>query len=350
MSTPSNATSGAVREALVRLAAGLPLDESETQAAFDEIMSGGVAAPVIAALLMGLRARGESPAEIAGAVRALRRAMRTVTHARPDLLIDTCGTGGGKVTTINVSTAAAFVAAGAGAIVAKHGNRSFTSRSGSADVLESLGIAIDLEPDRAATVLDEAGIVFLFAPTYHPAMRHVSPVRRELGVPTLMNLIGPLANPAGAVRQVVGVSDPVRAPHVASALARLGTAHAFVVHAEIGMDEISPVGQTDVWEVWGGDVTNWRINPADYGLATEDLNGLEGGTPAENAERIRALLAAPDSAPRALRAAVLLNAGAAIRVGGLAADLKDAMHLAAEALHELRGRERLEMLARAAPR
>jgi len=350
MSTPSNATAGAVREALARLAAGQPLDEVQSQAAFDEIMSGGVAAPAIAALLMGLRARGESPAEIAGAVRALRGAMRTVNHARPDLLIDTCGTGGGTVTTINLSTAAAFVAAGAGAIVAKHGNRSFTSRSGSADVLESLGIAIELEPDRAAAVLDEAGIVFLFAPTYHPAMRHVAPVRRELGVPTLMNLIGPLANPAGAVRQVVGVSDPVRAPHLAAALAQLGTVHAFVVHAEIGMDEISPMGRTDVWEVWGGDVTQWRIDPADYGLATADLTGLEGGTPAANAERIRALLASPDAAPPALRAAVLLNAGAAIRVAGLASDLAAAMEMAADALHGLRGRERLDMLGRAAPR
>jgi anthranilate phosphoribosyltransferase len=350
MPTPEAPAGGAVQQALARLAGGETLDESLAQAAFDAIMTGSVSASSIAALLMGMRARGETAEEIAGAVRALRRAMRQVAHARPDVLVDTCGTGGGTVTTINVSTAAAFVVAGAGGVVAKHGNRSYTSRSGSADVLEALGVAIDVEPEHAAAVLDEAGIVFLFAPRYHPAMRHVGPVRRELGVPTLMNLVGPLANPAGARRQVVGVSDPGRAARVAEALGRLPTIHALVVHADIGMDEISPVGPTRVWEVSNGIVEPWTLDPASYGLAVGDLSGLEGGTPAENADRILRLMESPRSAAAALRAAVLLNAGAAIYAAGLAANVGEAMEHAAHALDGGAGRERLEMLRRAAPR
>src|SRR6266850_292480 len=197
----------------------------------------GEATPAqIAALLMGLRVKGETPDEVAGAARALREAMVRVDAAGPHL-VDTCGTGGGAVGTFNISTAAAFVAAGAGATVAKHGNRSFTSTCGSADVLEALGVGIGLDAPGAARVLREAGIAFLFAPTFHPAMRHVGPVRRELGITSVMNLLGPLANPAGARRQVVGVADRERAPLMADALARLGAVHAMVVHGRVGMDE-----------------------------------------------------------------------------------------------------------------
>ncbi len=312
-------------------------------------MSGQAPASVVAELLLALRAKGESAAEIAGAVRALRGAMRRVAHPRPDLLVDTCGTGGGAITTVNISTAAAFLAVGAGVPIAKHGNRSYTSRSGSADVLEALGIAIDLHPDRAARVLADVGIVFLFAPSYHPAMRHVAPIRRQLAVPTVMNLVGPLANPAGVGRQVVGVGDRTRGPAMAGALARLGVIHALVLHAAIGMDEISPVGKTAVWEITDGRVREWEFDPGETGLGTPSLVGLEGGEPHENAAKMIALLERPAAAPAALRGAVVLNAAAAIYVAGLAPTLHAAVDAAMESLVSGRARERLEALREVAP-
>lgn len=333
----------AVRHALTLLAAGRGLGEDEAARAFEEIMAGEAGPASLGALLLALRTRGESPEEIAGAVRALRTTMRRVEHPTPDALVDTCGTGGGKIATINLSTAAAFVAAGAGALVAKHGNRSFTSRSGSADVLEALGVGIDLAPARAAAVLIETGIVFLYAPSYHPAMRHVAPVRRELGVPTVMNLVGPLANPALAGRQVVGVADADRAPKMAGALARLGAMHALVVHAEIGMDEIAPVGRTQVWEVRDGAVTEWSLDPAAYGLATNSLDGLEGGSPEQNADTIRRMFEGAAAAP-SVEAAVLLNAAAAIYVSGQVATMPDAVDAARAALREGKAAERLAAL------
>jgi anthranilate phosphoribosyltransferase len=338
-----------LRETVARLAAGLDLDEAQAEAAFAEIIGGSASGPLIAELLLALRTKGEGAAEIAGAVRALRRAMRPVEHARPEQLVDTCGTGGGAVTTVNISTAAAFVAAGAGVTIAKHGNRSYTSKSGSADVLEALGIAIDLDPARAAQILDQARIFFLFAPSYHPAMRHVAPIRRQLGVPTMMNLVGPLANPAGVRRQVVGVGDPVRAPAMAGALARLGAIHALVLHAAVGMDEIAPVGKTAIWEIRNGSVREWEFDPRDSALATGSLAGLEGGEPAENAARMVSLLEHPAKAADALRSAVLLNAAAAIYVAGIAPTLLGAVDAAVAALESGQARERLELLRRAAP-
>lgn len=343
MSSPTPVPAPAVRHALSCLATGRGLSEEEAASAFEEIMAGEAGPASVGALLLGLRARGESAEEIAGAVRALRAAMRRMPHPNPDLLVDTCGTGGGVVGTLNLSTAAAFVAAGAGALVAKHGNRSFTSRSGSADVLESLGVAIDMTPARASEVLATTGIVFLFAPAYHPAMRHVAPIRRELGVPTMMNLVGPLANPALAGRQVVGVADAERAPRMAGALARLGATHALVVHAEIGMDEIAPVGRTSVWEVRGGEVRLWQLEPASLGLAAPSLDGIAGGTPGENAEAIRRLLERGRSA-RAVEAAVLLNAAAAIYVSGEAATLAEAADSARASLRDGHAAERLAAL------
>nr|MBA2626802.1 anthranilate phosphoribosyltransferase [Gemmatimonadales bacterium] len=237
-------TDAALSHAIHRVADGASLTFDEAVAAFGVLMEGTASPVTTTALLFGIRARGETADEIAGAAAALRAAMIRLPVAYAERLVDTCGTGGGRVTTFNISTAAAFVVAGAGIPVAKHGNRSFTSRSGSADVLDALGIDITLAPDCAAAVLATADIVFLFAPTYHPAMRHVAPTRRELGVPTIMNLLGPLVNPAGAQRQVIGVADARRAPLMAAALARLGAIHAIVVHAEIGMDEVSPSGVT----------------------------------------------------------------------------------------------------------
>ena len=238
-----------LQQAIRRLADGESLSADEAADAFDIVMAGDATPVQVAALLTALRVKGETAHEIAGAARALRRAMRAVTLETVEQVVDTCGTGGGAVGTLNVSTGAAFIVAGAGVPVAKHGNRSFTSRSGSADVLEALGVRIELEPREVPRVLDEAGLAFLFAPGFHPAMRHAAPVRRELAMTTIMNLLGPLANPAGVVRQVLGVADRRRAPLLAEALRLLGCRHALVVHADVGMDEVSPVGCTHVWEV-----------------------------------------------------------------------------------------------------
>ncbi len=336
--------------ALARLAAGEPLDLELTRDAFGVVMAGEATSAAIGALLLGLRARGETPDELAGAATALRGAMQRLALPGADRLVDTCGTGGGRVRTLNISTAAALVAAGAGVPVAKHGNRSFTSRSGSADVLEALGVPVDLTPELARDVFDRAGVVFLFAPTYHPAMRHAAPVRRELGVATIMNLVGPLANPAGVTRQVVGVADPRHGPLMASALARLGATHALVVHAGLGIDEIAPVGTTAIWEIRDGEVEHWSLDPASLGMSTPDMAGTDGGEPTENAAAIRGLLEQPAAAPAALRAAVLLNAAAAIHVAGEGTGLASALERARAALDDGAAAERLDRLRRASVR
>ncbi len=346
---PPESPHSALQSALDDLAAGTPLGEIQVGAAVAEMVSGSAQAPLVAAFLMALREKGESDVDIAGAVRALKAAMLTVGHATPHLLVDTCGTGGGRVTTVNLSTAAAFVAAGAGVPIAKHGNRSYSSRSGSADVLEALGVSIDLDAAHASRVLADIGIAFLFAPNFHPAMRHVAPVRRELKVATLMNLVGPLANPAGAVRQVVGVGDPARAPMMAGALARLGATHALVVHATIGMDEFSPVGPTQIWEVHEGKVREWQFDPGKTSLSSHTLDGLEGGEPAENAAKLAALLERPSRAAPALRAAVLLNAAAAIYVSGRVGTMGAAIDAAVDALESGRAMEKLEALRASTP-
>ncbi len=340
----------ALRLALGRLAEGSSLSREETRAAFGVVMAGEATPAELGALLLGLRSRGESADELAGAVEALRAAMRTVTLPASLEVVDTCGTGGGRVGTVNISTAAALVTAAAGIPVAKHGNRSFTSRSGSADVLEALGVPVDQPPEEAARIFAEAGLVFLFAPTYHPAMRHAAPVRRDLGVATILNLVGPLANPAGVSRQVVGVSDARHGDLVAGALARLGTERALVVHARIGMDEIAPVGETDVWEVRGGEVGRWLLDPRDVDLAVPSLVGTEGGDPAENADVIARLLESSRQAAPALRAAVILNAAAAILVSGREADFASAAARAAAALDAGEAHDRLARLRTAVAR
>ena len=336
-----------LRHALQELALGRSLASEAAAAAFEVVVRGEATPVQTAALLMGLRAKGETADEVAGAAMALRGAMVRVEVEDAELLVDTCGTGGGKVGTINLSTAAAFVVAGAGVPVAKHGNRSFTSRSGSADVIEALGVDINLPPERARGVLATAGLVFLFAPTYHPAMRHVGPVRRELGVPTIMNLLGPLVNPAGAGRQVIGVADEARGPLVAEALVRLGARHALVLHAEVGMDEVSPQGATAVWEVRNRTVRRWLIEPREHRLHCDDLDGLAGGEPADNAGRIERLLAG-EGEP-AVRCAVLLNAAAALYVSGRTAGFSEAVDRAQAALRSGAALAALERLRRAAP-
>ncbi len=284
-SSPANALLSTVR----RLTAGEAPDPLELTAAFDVVFNGDATPAQIAALLIGLRVRGETPAELAAVVRSFRGAMVHLPADRPDELVDTCGTGGGSINTFNISTAAAFVAAGSGLRVAKHGNRSFTTQCGSADILEALGVSIEAPVTTMASALAEAGIVFMFAPLMHPAMRHVGPVRRELGVHTVMNLIGPLANPAGAGRQVVGVSDARRLPLIAGALAELGAVHALVVHGE-GMDEISPFADSKVIEIRGGAMSEWTISPKRYGFGSGSPDQIAGGVPAQNAETVLAVL------------------------------------------------------------
>ncbi len=331
-----------LRRALRQLAGGASLDADTITAAFDVIMRGEGTPSQVAALLMALRVKGESVAEVAGVARALRRAMVTLDVPEHAMVVDTCGTGGGTLTTFNISTAAALLAAGAGVRIAKHGNRSFTSRSGSADVLEALGVAIDSPPEVMVRALDEAGITFMFAPLMHPAMRHVGPVRRELAIPTVMNIVGPLANPARAGRQVVGVADRGRLTLIAGALAALGSERALVVHGEPGMDEVSPLGPTTVLEVRDGEITEWTIDPSWAGLDGVRADDLAGGGPAENAALIEAVLRG-EGTPAA-EAAVLLNAAAAIYVGGFASTYREAIGVARDALHAGAGTRALERL------
>lgn len=319
-----------LREAVRLLARRESLSAAQSAAAFRAVMSGDGTPTLIAAMLAALRVKGETADEIAGAAMALREAMTVLETVDADGLVDTCGTGGGVVGTFNISTAAALVAAGAGVRIAKHGNRSFTTKCGSADVLEALGVAIDIPVDRMAGVLDAAGIVFMFAPTMHPAMRHVGPVRRELGIETVMNMVGPLANPARAGRQVIGVSDPTRAELMAGALAALGTVHSLVVYGEPGMDEISPMGQTAVIEVRGASVAHWAINPVALGFETATASQLAGGNPAENAAVVEAVLGGAANA--GATAAVLLNAAAAIYVSGQAPGFGAALAVARESV------------------
>ena len=336
-----------IGHALRALAEGRELGEQLTTEAFGQLMRGDATPAQAAALLMGLRMRGETADEVTGAARALREAMVRVTLQSPEPVIDTCGTGGGTVSTFNVSTAAALVVVGGGGKVAKHGNRSYTSRCGSADVIEALGIAVSADAETAGRVLAAAGMAFLFAPAYHPAMRFVAPVRRELGVATIMNVIGPLANPAGVRRQVVGVADRRRGPILAEALQRLGAEHALVVHAAVGMDEISPTGTTEVWEVRDGDVRTWILDPSRYGIDPCDVAGLAGGEPDANAARVVRLLEDP-GADAVGRATVLLNAAAGLYVAGLAKDLKEGLERASAALESGAAAQALERLRREA--
>jgi anthranilate phosphoribosyltransferase len=334
----------ALGTAIRRLAAGESLSSDETAQAFDVIMRGEATPARIAAVLMALRVKGETPEEVAGGARALRNAMVHLPARDPDQLVDTCGTGGGTLQTFNISTAAALVAAGAGVRVAKHGNRSFTSRSGSADVLEALGVAVEVPVEVMQHTLERTGIVFMFAPLMHPAMRHVGPVRRELAIGTLLNVLGPLANPAGAGRQVVGVSEAARLPLLAGALASLGSRHAMVVYGQPGMDEVSPLGCTQVHEVRNGIVGEWTIDPDRMGLKATSEEEIAGGTPEENARTILDVLSGERHG--GARSAVLLNAAAAIYVGGKAASFEEGFSVARQALDAGKGMQALDALRR----
>ncbi len=313
-----------VAEALRIVASGKPLPGPLAEEAFGDLLDGRASDAQAGALLLGLATRGETAEEIAGAVTALRRRMRPVETRRSPLL-DTCGTGGLGRNLFNISTAAAVVAAGAGAAVAKHGNRSISSRVGSADVLEAGGVRVDLEPVLAGRVLDDVGLVFLFAPSFHPAMKSLSGVRRELGVRTIFNVLGPLANPAGAARQLIGVGRPEHVTLLAQALAALGTERAVVFHSGNGLDELVPGADAVGMEVLGRQTRPWRLDAAGLALAPVALEQLAGGDAADNAAMLTRLL---EGEPGPRREAVLLNAGVALVVEGRAGSLAEGHALA----------------------
>jgi anthranilate phosphoribosyltransferase len=316
-----------LRAAIDALAGGTDLTQEESAAVLGEVMSGRASEIQIAAFLIALRTKGETVQEIAGLAQAMRAFATPVNVAREDLL-DTAGTGGGQ-RTFNVSTTAALIAAGAGCAVAKHGNRSATGLSGSADLLEALGARIDLPPDAVATCISECGFGFMFAPSHHQATRYVVPVRRELAVRTIFNFLGPLTNPAGARRQLIGVSHPGYLDTMAGALARLGTEHALLVSSEDGLDEMSISAPTRVVEVRGAELRGYSVTPEEVGLTRSALSEVPGGDPGENAAIARRILAGEPGAPRDLAA---LNAGAAIYVGGGAAGLEEGVRKAQEAI------------------
>lgn len=316
------------RRALERWMARQELTVHEVEELFGRLVDGEIDEPVKAALLVALTMKGESPAEIAGAARAMRARVRRVPHAR-ERVVDTCGTGGDGAGTFNISTLAALVAAAAGAAVAKHGNRAVSSRSGSADLLMALGVEVEQPPERAGALLERVGLAFLFAPCFHPAMREVMPVRRALGVRTVFNLLGPLTNPAGATRQLLGVFARDRVELLARVLAELGTEHALVVHGADGLDEITTTGPTRVAEVRGDRVELWELVPEDLGLTRVRPEALAGGTPEENAAIARRILAG-EPGPRA--EIVALNAAAALHVAGRVPDLATGLALARETL------------------
>lgn len=330
-----------IQAALARLLDGRDLGRAEARAVMGQIMEGEATPAQIGAFLVALRLKRETPDEIAGCAEAMRAHVLAVSPSRRDL-VDTAGTGGDGARTFNISTAAALVAAAAGAGVAKHGNRAVSSASGSADVLEALGFELEQPAGRIERSIDELGFGFLFAPSHHPAMRHAAPVRRELGTRTVFNVLGPLTNPAGARAQVVGVYDPELVPTIAAVLAQLGAERAFVVHGAGGIDELSPTGPNLVCEVAAGAVTRRELDPLDFGIPRCAPSALAGDSPAENARTIREIFAGA-AGPK--RDAVVLNAAGAIAAAGHARDLREGLALAAEALDSGAAGERLEQLA-----
>lgn len=333
-----------VREAIAAIVDGRTLTEQQAAAVASAIMAGEASDAQISALLTALRVRGETADEIAGFVRAMRARVAPLP-LDPEPLVDTCGTGGDHSGTFNISTACAFVAAAAGCKVAKHGNRSNSSRSGSADVLEALGGRIDLPPERTARMIESIGIGFLFAPQYHAGARHAAGPRREIGVRTIFNTIGPLVHPAGARRQLMGIYDRRLMATVADVLARLGARHCLIVHGSDGMDEITLAGATYVTELRDGRIDSYEITPEQFGFASApSADGLRGGEPADNARLIREVLG---GRPGPARDIVLLNSGAVIYVGGCAPTIDEGLAKARAALDSGAAADKLEQFVSA---
>jgi len=344
-------TSPIITEAVRQLVDRKDLSRIEAAAAMEAIMSGAATNAQIAAFLTALRMKGETVEELIGFAQVMRqKAVRIRVHddgvagltgTDREMLIDTCGTGGDATGTFNVSTATAFVVAGAGLKVAKHGNRSVSSLCGSADVVETLGISLDLTPQKVARCVDEVGIGFLYAPLLHTAMKHVMPVRREMAIRTVFNMLGPLTNPASANAQIIGVYSPGLTEPLARVLAELGTVRAFVVHGADNLDEISNTGESRVSEVREGMVRSYTLRPEDFGLARTTIAELMGGDREENARIIRAIL---DGEAGAKRDIVLMNSAAALVAGAKARDLKEGVGLAAHAIDSGAALRKLEAL------
>jgi anthranilate phosphoribosyltransferase len=337
-----------MQQLIKKLEAGGNLSRQEAETAMEQIFSGNAEEDSIVALLAALRAKGETVEELVGFARAMRRhATRIFSDgSRPEeLLVDTCGTGGDASGTFNISTAAAFVAAGAGVRVAKHGNRSISSKCGSADALEALGISVDIPPERIAEAIRKIGIGFMFAPALHTAMKHAMPARRRLGR-TAFNLLGPLTNPAGARAQVIGVFSDKVVEKVALVIAELGVERAFIVHGEGGLDEISLAGETRVGEVRGEIVSLYQVTPENFGLQRAPISEISGGDTATNAAIIQAIFAG-ELGPR--RDIVVANASAAIVAAGRAADFLEGARLAAQSIDSGAAREKLRALLAFSP-
>jgi anthranilate phosphoribosyltransferase len=330
-----------IQLALARLLDGRDLTRSEAREVMDQIMRGEATAAQIGAFLIAMRIKRETPDEIAGCAEAMRAHVLSVHPKRRDL-VDTAGTGGDGARTFNISTTAALVAAAAGAGVAKHGNRAVSSASGSADVLEALGFDLEQPAERIERSIDELGFGFLFAPSHHPAMRYAAPVRRELGMRTVFNVLGPLTNPAGARAQIVGVYAPELVPTLAAVLAQLGAERAFVVHGADGIDELSPTGPNLVCEVVEGSVRQREIDPLDLGIPRCAPSDLAGDSPEDNARTVHEIFA---GAPGPRRDAVVLNAAGAIAAAGHATDLREGLALASEAIDSGAAALRLDQLA-----
>lgn len=334
-----------IKEAISKVVDGEVLSREEAATAMDAIMSGEATGSQIGALLTALRMRGETEEEIAGFAEVMRRHALRVPLTTSDPVIDTCGTGGDASRSFNISTVTAFVVAGAGVRVAKHGNRAMTSRCGSADVLEGLGVRIDLGPEAVGRCIDEVGIGFMYAPLFHPAMRFAGPTRREIGIRTVFNILGPLTNPAGAQHQIIGVSNPQVALKMARVLGLLGTQHALVVHALDGLDELSISGPSAINDVRVNgaiDLRSYEIDATDFGLVRAPLDAVRGGTVEDNVALIRGVLAGNDGAPRAI---TLLNAAAALYAADRVGSILEGVAIAAESIDSGAAAAKLAALA-----
>lgn len=331
-----------IQRRLAQIGERQDLSRSESRSLFESIMTGAATDAQIGAALMGLKVKGETVDEITGAVDAMR-ALSEKVAVEQTYLVDTCGTGGsGRAKLFNISTAAAFVAAAAGAHVAKHGNRGMTSKSGSADVLEAAGVSLNLTPEQIGRCIRDAGVGFMFAPAHHRALKHASAARKELGTRTIFNLVAPLTNPASAPNQVIGVFAPDRMEMLARVLQQLGSRHVLLVHAD-GLDELSIAGPSEVVELKGGQITRFRISPADFGMRVAPLDGLVADSPHASLALLNESLEEPDSAAAQI---VALNAGAAIYVSGVATSFANGITMAHDAIASGLAKERLSELVR----